>query len=199
MPGTGASEPLRPSVMSQAASASVSVAFTIASVAAGDTGCRGRAESAGRAGTGATRGCERGHAVGGTPPVIQVCTAFAAQPEKSDVTAPWPTPGTTSSCPWGNRATTAAALAVGVRMSKPPLTASTGTFGSAPDVSAAPPDGLGQPMQKSALPSRAAQAPNGPKVPGASAAIADCSSAARAATGVSGIHGNGPSRQTVAA
>ena len=63
-------------------------------------------------------------------------------------------------------------------MSKPPLTASTGTFGSAPDVSAAPPDGLGQPMQKSALPSRAAQAPNGPKLPGASAAMADCSSAA---------------------
>ena len=78
-------------------------------------------------------------------------------------TVPWPTPGTTSSWPWGKRETTDTAPAVGVRMSKPPLTASTGTFGSGPAPSVAPPDGLGQPRQKSALPKRAAHVPNGPE------------------------------------
>src|SRR6266550_1408330 len=199
MPGTGVVEPVTPLVMSQTASASFSVARTTASVAAGDTGRPGRAGSTRKAGTGATRGCERGHTLGGTPPVIQVWTAFAAQPEKSAVTVLWPTPGTTSSFPWGNSAATDAAPAVGVRMSKPPLTASTGTFGRGPGASAAPPAGLGQPRQKSALPNRAAQTPNGPNAPGGRAARADCSSAARAPTGVSGVHGNGPSRQTVAA
>ena len=81
MPGTGVDEPVRPSVMSQAASASFSVAVTTASVAAADSRRRGRAGSTGRAGTGATRGCERGHSLAGTPPVIQVWTAAAAQPE----------------------------------------------------------------------------------------------------------------------
>src|SRR2546421_12641225 len=133
MPGTGVVEPVTPLVISQTASASFSVARTIdsvartiASVAAGDAGRPCRAGSTGRAGTGATRGCERGHSLGGTPPVIQVWTAFAAQPEKSAVTVLWPTPGTTSSFPWGNSAATDAAPAVGVRMSKPPPTASPG-------------------------------------------------------------------------
>src|SRR5712691_2880784 len=104
-----------------------------------------------------------------------------------------------SSFPCGNRATTDVAPAVGVRRSKPPLKASTGTFGSGPVASEAPPDGLGQPRQKSALPSCAAQVPNGPNVPGGSAAIADCSRVGRTLVGASGVHGNGPSRQTVAA
>ena len=81
MPRTGVFEPVRPSVMSQAASASFNVAVTIESVAAGDAGRRGLAGSTGRAGTGAMRACVRGHSLGGTPPVIQVWTAFAAQPE----------------------------------------------------------------------------------------------------------------------
>src|SRR5258707_1159658 len=108
-------------------------------------------------------------------------------------------PGTTSSFPCGKRATTDAAPAVGVRMSKPPLIASIGTLGSGPAPSVAPPAGLGQPRQKSALPNRAAQVPNGPNEPAGKAAIAACSSAGRAAGGVSGVHGNGPSWQTVAA
>ncbi len=110
-----------------------------------------------------------------------------------------PIPGTTRSFPCGKRATTEAAPSVGVRMSKPPLTASMGTFGSGPAPSVAPPAGLGQSRQKSALPNRAAHVPNGPNVPGGRAAIAACSSAGRSAIGVSGAHGNGPSWQTVAA
>ena len=115
------------------------------------------------------------------------------------MTVLWPMPGTTRSLPCGKRATTDAAPSVGVRMSKPPLIASIGTSGSGPAPSAAPPAGLGQSRQKSALPKRAAQVPNGPNEPGGSAAIAACSSAGRSATGVSGAQGNGPSWQTVAA
>src|ERR1044071_5156415 len=108
-------------------------------------------------------------------------------------------PGTTSSRPCGKRETTAVAPSVGVRMSNPPLTARTGTSGRGPGPSAAPPDGLGQPTQKSALPNRYAQVPNGPKVPAGRAATADVRMDCRWATGVSGAQGNGPSRQTVAA
>src|SRR6266849_1812707 len=198
MPATGVVVPPSASTMIQAASASFSVAVAIARVAAGESRW-GRAGSTGSAGTGTTRGCDRGHTLAVTPPVIHAWTAVTAQPERSAVRVLWPPPGTTSNRPCGKRATTDTAFAVGVRRSKPPLTASMGTFGRGPAPSVAPPDGLGQARQKSALPSWAAQGPNGPSEPAGSAARADCSSAPRAAGGVSGDHGKGPSRQTVAA
>ena len=84
-------------------------------------------------------------------------------------------------------------------MSKPPLIASTGTFGSGPAPSGSPPEGLGQSRQKSAFPSFAAHEPKRPKVPAGSAEIAWVSSPCRLATGVSGVQGKAPSRQDVAA
>src|SRR6266516_6544417 len=186
--------------MSHAACTSRRVLPTIWNVLAGPAGCAGFAcPGGGRPGTSSTRGFERGHADGTTPPLIQARTERAAQSEKSAVTVLWPTPGTTSSFPCGNWATTLAALAVGVRMSKPPLTASIGTSGSGPAPSGAPPAGLGQFRQKSALPKRAAQLPKGPRDPAGNAAMAACSIAARSAGGVLGSHGNGPSWQSVAA
>src|SRR5581483_1039927 len=98
-------------------------------------------------------------------------------------------PGATSSRPCGKRETTETAPAVGVRMSKPPLIASTGTSGRGPGPSAAPPAGLGQPRQKSAFPNLVAHWPNGPSVPGGSALIAACSIAGLSAGGGSGSHG----------
>ena len=58
----------------------------------------------------------------------------------------------------------------------------------------------GQPSQKSALPNRYAQFPNGPKVPAGSAATRGIEErlASLRDRSVAG-HGNGPSRQTVAA
>ena len=50
-------------------------------------------------------------------------------------------------------------------MSKPPLTASSGTFGSGPGPKTPPPAGVGQRRQKSAFPKRAAHLPNGPNDP----------------------------------
>src|SRR5690349_16286707 len=192
--------PERPTVISHDASPSRSVAETTASVFAGVARRAGLAlPGAGSAGTSSTSGFERGQEAGTTPPVVHALTARAAQAEKSAVTVLWPTPGTTSSLPCGNLAMTDCAPAVGVLMSKPPLTASTGTSGSGPAPSVAPPEGLGQPRQKSALPNFADQEPNGPSVPGGSCAIACCSSAGRWSGGVSGAHGNGPSWQTVAA
>src|SRR5690242_18109483 len=121
--------------------------------------------AAGSAPTTGTSGLPRGQAAGGIVPLSNHArTAFAAQPDGSAVVTLWPTPGTTSRWPCGNRETTDTALPVGVRMSKPPLSASTGTFGSGPALSVAPPDGLGHFRQKSALPKRAAHVPNGPNV-----------------------------------
>ena len=97
------------------------------------------------------------------------------------------------------RRETETALSVGVRMSKPPLIASTGTSGSGPAPSGAPPAGDGHLRQNCALPRRVAQTPNGPNEPGGSASRAALASAGRSATAVSDCHGNGPSRHVVAA
>src|SRR5690242_16832026 len=193
-------EPDSPTVINHVASASRTVFETTFNVAFAVSACAGFASpGAGSAGTSTTSGFERLQLVGTTPPVIHVCTALAAQAEKSAVTALWPIPGTVRSLPWGNCAMTEAAPAVGVRMSKPPLIARTGTLGSGPAPSGAPPAGLGQPRQKSAFPKPADQVPNGPRVPAGRAAIAACSSAGRWSGGVLGSHGNGPSWHTVAA
>src|SRR5262245_8556423 len=135
----------------------------------------------GSAPIGATNGAERGHCAETGPPVIQMRTDWSAQPDGSAVTVLWPTPGTTSSWPCGKRETTDRAPSVGVRMSKPPLIASMGTSGNGPVASAAPPAGLGQPTQKSALPNRWAQLPKGPNVPAGSAATAEFRIACRSA------------------
>jgi hypothetical protein len=84
-------------------------------------------------------------------------------------------------------------------MSKPPLTASSGTFGSGPGPKTPPPAGVGQRRQKSAFPKRAAHLPNGPNDPAGSASTADLYTADRLPTGVFGSQGKGPSRHTVAA
>src|SRR5579862_1065539 len=200
MPGTAVVCPETPPVISQSASASWKVWFAMVYVLSGESGRAGCATpGAGSAGTGTTSGCWRGHALGGTLPRIHVRTALIAQPDGSAVVVLCPTPGTTTRWPCGNRETTDCAPAVGVRMSKPPLTASIGTSGSGPVPSGAPPVGPGQPRQKSALPKAAAQGPNGPSVPAGRAATAAWKRAGRAETGVLGSHGNGPSRQTVAA
>ena len=81
MPPTGVVEPVSPIVINQAASASFSVALTIASVRVAETGRCGFAGSAGRAGTSVTSGFGRAHVAAGTPPVIHVWTASSAQPE----------------------------------------------------------------------------------------------------------------------
>ena len=130
---------------------------------------------------------------------IQSCTASAAQPDGSVVTTLCPTPGTTTSLPCGNCATTDCAPSVGVRMSKPPLSARTGTFGYAAGDRFTPPDGVGQVSHRLAFPRSAAQVPNGPNVPGGSAAIALRRRPGRADGAESAGHGNGPSRQSVAA
>src|SRR5579885_960023 len=199
MPGSVAELPEAPAVISQSAWASCRASFALASVARGVAACAGRAgPAAGSDGTGTTSGFVCGQLLGTAPPSIHVRTAFTAQPDGSAVTVLCPTPGTTSRCPCGKRATTEAAPAVGVRMSKPPLTASIGTFGNGPAPSGSP-VGDGQPTQVAALPSSAAQGPNGPRVPAGSDEIAACRIAGRCATGVSGAHGNGPSRHVVAA
>src|SRR5581483_2031772 len=182
-PGRTVVPPPRPLVISHTACASCSVAFAAARVARGAAGRFGAAgPGGGRAASGSTSGGRRGQVDGTACPSTHACTASAAQPDGSAVTVLCPTPGTTSRCPWGKRATTDAAPAVGVRMSKPPL-----------------PAGAGQPRQKSALPNPADHAPNGPNVPGGRAAIAAFRIALRSGIGVSGCQGNGPSRQTVAA
>ena len=84
-------------------------------------------------------------------------------------------------------------------MSRPPVTASIGTFGSGPDASFALPVGDGQPMQKCALLKSADQRPKAPSVPGGSAAAPVAYVAARVSMGASVAHGSGPSAQTVAA
>src|SRR6266576_5514886 len=69
---------------------------------------------------------------------VQTCalpiswTARVAQSERSAVSTLCPTPGTTTRRPCGNCARTARAFAVGVRRSRPPLSARTGTFGYGP-------------------------------------------------------------------
>jgi len=192
-PGITGSAPI-----SQAASASDSVFEAIEYVASAVLALCG-SPAAGSAGIGARKGADRGHWPEIGPPSIHVRTDWSAHPDGSAVTVLWPTPGTMSSWPCGKRETTARAPSVGVRMSKPPLTASMGTSGSGPVASDAPPAGLGQPTQKSAFPKRYAQLPKGPNVPAGSAATAEFRIAWRPSTGVSGDHGKGPSRQTVAA
>ena len=91
--------------------------------------------------------------------------------------------------PCGNLETTATALAVGVRMSKPPFTASTGTFGSGPGPRGAPPEGSGQPRQKCPLPIAAAQLPNRPE--GAGRKRLDGAVVERRAAGDRGVDGPG--------
>src|SRR5919201_6985953 len=109
-----------------------------------------------------------------------------------------PTPGTTTRCPCGNNAVTAAASAVGVRKSRPPLNASIGTFGRGPAPSGAFPAGEGQSSHSYERPSRAAHAPNGPNEPAGKPATAALRIEVRADGGVSGDHGNTPSAQLVA-
>ena len=110
-----------------------------------------------------------------------------------------PTPGTSISRPCGNCETTASAFDVGVRMSKPPLSAIIGTLGSGPGASGVFPAGDGHSSQKNALPVRPAQFPNAPNDPLGIPASVDCRICARAEGGVSGVQGNLPSAQLVAA
>src|ERR1700747_1699421 len=119
--------PLDPSLeaRNQAASASRTVLAAVAYVAAGPS--LPVALAAGKAPSGARKAGLRGQLAGGVPPRIHVRTALSAQPDGSAVTALWPTPGTTSSRPCGKCERTAVAFSVGVRMSNPPLIASTGT------------------------------------------------------------------------
>src|SRR6059058_1280451 len=124
--------------------------------------CRAHGPGAGSAGTGATSAFGRAHCCGTVPPLSQSWTARAAQPEGSASTVSCPIPGTTTTRACGKRAATVSAPAVGVRMSKPPLIASMGTFGSGPAPRARPPAGLGHLRQKSAFPNRAAHDPKGP-------------------------------------
>src|SRR5439155_24868092 len=132
-------------------------------------------------------------------PRIHARTALWEQNEKSAVRTLCPTPGTTISRPCENWFTTDRAFATGVRMSNPPSTASTGTFGYGPGPSGVLPAGDGHCSQKYAVPSRAAQLPKGPVEPGARPAIAALIAARRCAGGVPGVHGNCPSAQFVAA
>ena len=82
-------------------------------------------------------------------------------------------------------------------MSRPPASTSTGTFGSGPGASVAPPEGEGQSTQPKAEPVWRAQVPNGAIDAGEIAASA-AASAARRASGVSfGCQGKGPSAQLV--
>ena len=81
-------------------------------------------------------------------PRIQLRKTFGAQFEKSAVETLWPTPGTVTSCPLGNWEMTVTAFATGVRRSKPPFTASTGTFGNGPGPSGVFPAGEGHCSQK---------------------------------------------------
>ena len=101
--------------------------------------------------------------------------------------------------PCGNWSTTATALATGVRMSKPPFTARTGTFGNGPGPSGVLPDGEGHCSQKYAVPRRAAHLPKGPNDPGSKPATAWSIAARRWPGGVAGDHGKTPSAQLVAA
>src|SRR2546426_11485053 len=59
-------------------------------------------------------------------PRIHDRTARCEQYERSAVRTLWPTPGTTINRPCGNWSTPGRAFQTGVRMSKPPFTASTG-------------------------------------------------------------------------
>src|SRR5438876_3787057 len=77
-------------------------------------------------------------------PRIHIRTERWAQNDRSAVRTLWPTPGTTISLPCGNWSTTVSAFETGVRMSKPPLTTSTGTLGSGPGPSGVFPAGDGQ-------------------------------------------------------
>src|SRR3954452_6665734 len=105
-----------------------------------------------------------------------------------------------SSFPWGKLRTTAAALEVGVRMSYPPLRASTGTSGSGPAPSGGVGTaGVGHLRQNAAVPSLVAHEPNGPSDPAGSALIAADSFPGRSASGAAGSHGKCPSAQDVAA
>ena len=110
-----------------------------------------------------------------------------------------PTPGTTSNFPCGNWSTTISAFATGVRRSKPPSIATIGTFGSGPGPSGELPAGEGHCSQKYAVPMRAAQFPNGPRLPGGSFVTAASIAARRSDGAVAGDHGNWPSAQFVAA
>ena len=89
---------------------------------------------------------------------------------------------------------------VGVRMSKPPLTASIGTSGSGPGPNGASPVGPGQRRQKSAFPNPRRPRAERPERPGGQRGDRGLQRA-RAAAPVAcrAAHGNGPSRQTVAA
>src|SRR5712691_5775793 len=100
--------------------------------------------------------------------------------------------------PCGNLSTIESALATGVRTSKPPLTASTGTFGNGPAARGVLPAGDGQSLQNVAEPVRAVHEPKGPNEPGDIAAIAALSTPSRSDTGVVGAHGNCPSAHVVA-
>jgi len=70
-----------------------------------------------------------------------------AQPDGSTVSTLCPTPGTTVTCPCGNCEITETAFAVGVRMSRLPERASTGTSGKGPAARGAFPAGEGQKRQ----------------------------------------------------
>jgi hypothetical protein len=94
---------------------------------------------------------------------------------------------------------TLTAFAVGVRKSNPPFKARTGTFGRGPGPSGVFPAGDGHSSQKKALPIRAAQLPNGPRVPFGNVPMVAFRIACRAEGGVLGAHGNCPSAQFVAA
>ena len=183
--GSARSVPESPTVISHAASASCTVFDDRRQ------GLRGRlpdeqaslVPAAGRPGTATTSGFERGQAAGTTAPVIHEWTARAAQAgEVGGHRAVADARDDERACPAGTGRRPTWRPAVGVRMSKPPLTASTGTFGSGPAPSGAPPAGLGQPRQKSALPKRCR--PRAERAAGCrrgSAAIAACSSAGRSA------------------
>src|SRR5581483_3416358 len=99
----------------------------------------------GNAASGATYGFDRGHVAAGVRlPEIQLRRASAEQVDGSAVRTLCPTPGTTTRWPCGKRATTAAASDVGVRRSRPPLNASTGTSGSAAGTGGTSETGVGQ-------------------------------------------------------
>src|SRR5581483_12381450 len=114
---------------SHAASASAIVFETRPNVVAAVARCFG---AAGIAPMGATRNGGRAHVSFELGSSIQSCTASAAQPDGSVETTLWPMQGARMILHRGKWAMTDCAPAVGVRMSKPPLSARTGTFGNPP-------------------------------------------------------------------
>ena len=101
-----------------------------------------------------------GHELGTAWSSIHERTPLTAHPDGSAVTVLWPTPGTTSRCPCGNRATTDWAPSRGSAHVEAAADREHRTFGSGPAPSGAPPSAPGHWRQKSALPKLAAHGPN---------------------------------------